>query len=284
MKNRIILPTKGMRLEGEKNRLTHQKVRLCGSRFSSSKGTVQVDYVFAVSAFILIFALIIQYTTSYYTKTNELTDIMLLRSDAMSILSITDCDEAYPCLQSHAYSFYILVNNTQENLINQSHSVSDLLDELVIFNLDDIYENPDPNSIVIYYNNTSVNYQRSGSEITFKTDINASQAQWFTVYFDDDSNFADRSTPVVGNDNLTEKVYPIEKIYMLQYRKLEQLKNSGYASSNLHLTIYNENNQTFFAYGSDVPKRGNVVALQKNLAYQDSIGNVEFGKFVVQVW
>ncbi len=252
--------------------------------FFSCKGTVQVDYVFAVSAFILIFALIIQYTTSYYTKTNELTDIMLLRSDAMSILSITDCDEAYPCLQSHAYSFYILVNNTQEHLINQSHSVSDLLDELVIFNLDDIYENPDPNSIVIYYNNTSVNYQRSGSEITFKTDINASQAQWFTVYFDDDSNFADRSTPVAGNDNLTEKVYPIEKIYLLQYRKLEQLKNSGYASSNLHLTIYNENNQTFFAYGSDVPKRGNVVALQKNLAYQDSIGNVEFGKFVVQVW
>jgi len=282
MKKRIIMPTKRMKIEGEEQ-TEAPAVLHCGFGFSS-KGTVQVDYVFAVSAFILIFALIIQYTTSYYTKTNELTDIMLLRSDAMSILSITDCDEAYPCLQSHAYSFYILVNNTQENLINQSHSVSDLLDELVIFNLDDIYENPDPNSIVIYYNNTSVNYQRSDREITFKTDINASHAQWFTVYFDDDSNFADRSTSVVGNDNLTEKVYPIEKIYLLQYRKLEQLKNSGYASSNLHLTIYNENNQTFFAYGSDVPKRGNVVALQKNLAYQDSIGNVEFGKFVVQVW
>ena len=145
------------------------------------RGMVQIDYIFAVSTFIIIFALLVQYTTDYYTKTNELTDIMILRSNAMNLLTIVECSyEA--CLQSPAFQFYVLVNNTQGNLINQSHTVSDLTDELVIFNLYDIYSNSDLNSVAIYYNNTSINYQRTGDEITFKTDIEANQNKFFTNF------------------------------------------------------------------------------------------------------
>ena len=247
--------------------------------------TVQVDYIFAATLFIITFALLISYTTDYYTASSELTDTMLLRSKAVNLLSIADCEYEYPCLETSAFRIFIRVNNTQAYLINQSHAVEDLTDELIILDFDKIYPNSDLNSVVIYYDDQAVDYQKSGQIITFKTDIDAYETKLFTLYFDDDSNFADRSTTVSGNNNLTERIYPLERFHVLQHDKIQQLLNSGYDIGNeYHIRIVNETDHIFVDYGDEPPKRGNVVALQRHVAYQNSLAGIEFGKLIVQLW
>lgn len=263
-------------------------------RFSrkKDKGVTQIDFVIAASIFIITFALSMNFVTDYFSTIEDNTRIMSLRSEAFSLLGITEREpEPRNCvnncdrigLHTNAYRFLILVNNTGGNLI----------DELVIFNYSYLgFTNIDYYSTTIYNeSNEEVQYNVSGDTIKFKINISANQEKWFTVYFDDDSNFTDRSVAISGTDSITERIFPFENISVIQYRKIQLLNASNYSSlkdnlnvSDFRITIYDvKTNETFFDYGGTLVE-ANVVAMKKFILYQNSTASIRGGKLVIKVW
>lgn len=59
-------------------------------RFSYSIGAAQIDYILAVSIFLIFFALTIQYTTDYFSTVKGTADIIDARSEALSLLTSVD--------------------------------------------------------------------------------------------------------------------------------------------------------------------------------------------------
>ncbi len=251
------------------------------------KGSIHIDYLIAAGIFFLIFVFTINFLTDYLATTKELSSIAELRSRALGLLGMADRGFYEPGLQSDAYRFYILLNNTADNLINQS-SASDLSNELVEFDVS-LLGSFDANSTAIYYNSLALPYNRSGSMIRFATAIAANQSKLFTVYLDDDSNFTSNAVPVSYSNNVSEKIYPLERVSLLQYRKIEELGNSNYSiiSANFgdfYLTIYDSSGNKFFGYGGYVPRKGNVISLERYVIYQNSTAGIEFGRMAVQAW
>jgi len=198
-------------------------------------------------------------------------------------------------LKTTAYRFLILVNNTHQNYYNQSMNVTNLTNELISFNYTILgFPKMDYKSTAIYDENSStVSYQISGDNITFKTNLNVNQSKWFTVYFDDDSIFEDRSTAITGTNNISEKTYPVEEIELLQYRKLMDLSSSNYTAvknmsavnNNFRIRLFDTNTSTYFmTFGDDVPRHSNIVALQRYMLFQNETGGIRNGKMIVQVW
>ena len=92
---------------------------------------------------------------------------------------------------------------------------------------------------------------------------------------------------------MTERPYPIEKISLLQFREIQKLNSSDYTrmknsidiENDFHIRIYDINkNQTFLDYGDNPPERGDVVALQRYVIYQNSTADIENGRLTIQVW
>jgi hypothetical protein len=251
------------------------------------KGSIHIDYLIAAGIFFLIFVFTINFLTDYLATTKETSSIAELRSRALGLLGMADRSFSEPGLQSDAYRFYILLNNTADNLINQSSAV-DLTDELVEFDLS-LLGSFDVNSIAIHYNGICLPYNRSGSVVRFATAIAANQSKWFAVYLDDDSNFTDNSVPISYSNNVSERIYPLERVSLLQYRKIEELGNSDYSiiSANVgefYLTIYDSSGNKFFGYGGYVPRKGDVIALERYVIYQNSTAGIESGRMVIQTW
>lgn len=263
----------------------------------------QLDYVIAAGIFLTVFALMINYTTGYYSTAKDSISIMALKSEAMSMLGVADIGfvpanwSSGPDiigLQSYAYRFLILVNNTQPYLRNQNQSVTNLTDELVAFNLSGLGFGGDYNSVTIYdENSTQLGYQISGSNITFKVNMDANTEKWFMIYLDDDSNFTSRSVAVSGNDIIRETLYPIERISLLQYRNIQKLGASSYSlvkntadiESNFHLQLTDLGTSgTVLDYGADVPGSGNIIALQRYVVFQNETAGIRNGKLAIKVW
>jgi hypothetical protein len=152
--------------------------------FLSCKGAGQIDYIIAIGIFIILLGVTITYLTNYFTIVEDPIRVITLRSEANSLLDIADrgffpenwTNEIYPDrigLQSDAYRFFILVNNTQTNLINQSQAVADIVDELVSFNYTYLgFSGIDYNSTAIY----NGRWLRSSSFIRSKIRMFASTA------------------------------------------------------------------------------------------------------------
>jgi hypothetical protein len=198
-------------------------------------------------------------------------------------------------LKTKAYRFLILVNNTQSYYYNQSMSVTALTNELVSFNYTKLgFPKMDYKSTVVYNEtNDMVPYQIVGDNITFRTDIASSQSKWFEVYFDDDSTFEDRSTTITGTNNLTETIYPVEKIEILQYRKMIDLNNTNYTAvknlssvdNDFRARVLDTNTSTFFlTYGETPPSHTNIIAFQRFMLFQNSTAGIRGGKFIIQIW
>ncbi|MFH0832699.1 MAG: hypothetical protein V1900_03210 [Candidatus Aenigmatarchaeota archaeon] len=267
------------------------------------KAMVPIDYILAAGIFLVLFAYIINYTTSYYSTVKDVAEIMTLRSEALGLLSIADrgpepenwtnAPERLG-LQSYAYRFYILVNNSAGYRINASEGINNIEDELVRFNLSSLGYTIDLNSIAIYdeYKNP-IGYQRNGDNITFAVSINASQSIFFVVYFDDDSNFTSSSAAVSGSNNITETIYPVERFSLLQYRKILKLNASTYATvkgncdieNDFNIQIYDtDRNQTYVSYGGASSRAGNIVALSRYVVFQNASASINNGKLTVKVW
>ncbi|MBI3190092.1 hypothetical protein HYZ41_00135 [archaeon] len=268
------------------------------------KGMVQIDFIIATVIFISIFATIV-YTVSTYTQTAESTSsIEMLTDQVATILSVSDYgvvpgnwtgqETLYRMgLTTKANRFEIAVINNASFLINSSHSVANLVNELVSFNYTTMgLRNIDINSTEIYSGSSEVQYQIDVDKVTFKTDINANAMKIFQIYFDDDSNFTSRSTSVTGNNNITETIYPIEILKLIQYKQLQALNNSDYATvrdtagtGEFLLTLTDTTtSETFFTYGAEVPRSGDVVAMQRYVLFQNSTGGIRNGRLLAQAW
>lgn len=263
----------------------------------------QIDYMIAASIFLVVFAFMVNFVTNYYADIRTTVVISSMKSQALSLLSIADFgfepDSSQPerlGLKSNAYRFLIVVNNNQSYLINQSESVINRGNELVSFNLTTMgFTNSDYNSTVIYdlSTNFTVAYQRNTDLIRFNISINANQLKSFTVYFDDDSNFTGTSITVTAGNNITERIYPVEEISLIQWKKLNELTQLSYGSVknytslqydfNILLTDVSTGN-TIMEYGDPLPGRGTVVSVERMVLYQNSTAGIGTGKIIVRVF
>lgn len=276
-----------------------------GSHSHRRKGFVHIDYIIAIGVIIVVFALSVQFATSFFTPAQEEAQTQTVTANAFSLLSMADFsssprvwnDTSLPeriGLYTKAYRFLILVNNTGSSYLNQSQSVINLSNELVNFSFSDLgYSGININStVVLDDNNRTLSYQISGEEIRFAAIVNASAQRWYVVYFDDDSNFTSRSASVAVTNNLSERIYPTEQINIVQYQQMNELSVSNYtlvrnATSNrdFHIRLRDVNTSANqINYGADEPRRGTVVALQRFVMYQNATANVNQGRLIVQTW
>ena len=268
------------------------------------KGFIQTDYVVAFGFFFIIVVFITQYVTGYLATVADSSEILLTRSEAVELLSSGDfpmeplnwtneSDVRRIGFSTTAYRMLVMINNTSPFFLNQSQELADITSELVIINYTRLGFDIDINSTVVYdENNNSLSYQISTTNITIALPVNASQVRYVTLYFDDDSNFTSRSVSVSGTDNLTEKIFFPEKLDVLQFRQVQKVMNANYTllknatqiGKDFAITILDvDNNTNFMSFGAAMPRRGNVVAFQRYMLYQNSSGFVRKGRLTVQV-
>src|SRR3989338_4005641 len=271
----------------------------------TKKGNIQVDYVIAFGFFFLAVVFISQLVIGYLAGTRDNSGILLLRADALELLSsadfplqpanwTSDRNTTRIGFSTSAYRIYITVNNTHPFIKNSSQVATDIPSELIIMNFTDMgFPNIDLNSTVVYdENNNSIDYQISTTNITFALLVNAAQVRNLTVYFDDDSNFTSRSVAISVIDNITETFFPHERLEILQFRQMQRIMNSNYtllknatrSENDFRITVLDvDSNTNFMEFGTESPRRVNVVTLQRSLMYQNSSGFVKKGRMTVQV-
>ena len=271
----------------------------------SKKGAIQLDYIIALGLFILMLSFMINYMTNFVTVSKESLEVVSLRSKASTLIkTLADYEttwnssdvSSYPeniGLKTKAYWFFVLVNNTEENL-KTGGNVTSLTNELVRINFTLMNMSPDLFSAVIYDSSRNlVTYDTDGNTIIFNVDLDINESKWFEVFIDDDSNFTDNTGTVsTALDNITETIYPLRYLDIIQYRKIEKL-NSSNASSFASKTgidrffielLDSAGNQVFNFSTGDIPERADVIALEKAVVYQNSTAGIEKGKLKVYTW
>ena len=262
----------------------------------------QIDYMIAASIFLVVFAFTVSFVTNYYADIRTTVVISSMKSQALSLLGIADFEfqpnSSQPerlGLQTKAFRFLILVNNTQQYMINQSDSIANRENEQVLFNLTTMgFPNSNYNSTVIYdiSNNNMVSYQRNSDLIRFNVSINSNQHKFFMVYFDDDSNFTGSSIAASESNNLTEKIYPVEEISLIQWKKINQLvqlsygnvKNSTGLQYDFNILLTDLADNTVLEFGQSLPSRGTIVSVERRVLYQNSTAGIGTGKIIVRVF
>ncbi|MBI4014987.1 MAG: hypothetical protein HY365_03455 [Candidatus Aenigmarchaeota archaeon] len=266
------------------------------------KGATQVDYIVSAGIFIVVFGMTVATVTDYYAGVSESTKITTLRSHALDMLdslekspippSWTDAPDVLG-IGGKAYRFALLVNNTANNYLNDGVTAQSLASEIVSFRYAEMAVYADVNSTVIY-NETgaTVPYSVSGDNISFTTALDAGQAKWFTVYYDRSSNFTSRSASVSGDNNLSQSVFGAEELHVVRYREMQKLSGATYATvtaatgvKDFYVEVFNTvTNTTYFTFGGAAPTRGNVVAVEKPIIYQNATADIITGKLKVRVW
>lgn len=296
----------GTRKSTNRKRSAWLNLRINRIAHNNRKGLVQVDFIVAAALFIVVFGLIVQLVTNYFTTAESTAEINTLTGEALSLLGVADFgytpdgwsssgDVDRLGLASRAYRLYIAVDNSKPFYLNQSQNATDLTNELVSFLYSDLgFANIDTNSTEIYESGARVPYNINGNNITFRTDISANTAKTFTVYFDDDSNFTSRSAGIDGNNTITETVHFVQPISVLQYRKMQTLNASNYTAVRNSLGVNDfslllEDTDTnpvsaFFFYGGEAPRSGNVIALPRHSIFQNSTAGIRNGKITVKTW
>jgi len=263
----------------------------------------QIDYMIAASIFLVVFAFTVSFVTNYYSDIRTTVVISSMKSQALSLLSIADFEfqpnSSQPerlGLKTKAFRFLVVVNNSQNYLINQSQSVVDLTNEQVSFNLTTMgFSNSNYNSTIIYdlSNNNTVSYQRNTDLVRFNVSINANQHKFFMVYFDDDSNFTGVSSTATNSNNISEKIYPVEEISLIQWKKINQLSELSYGNvKNSTAMEYDFNillndldtGSTIMEFGESLPSRGTIVSVERFVIYQNSTAAIRSGKIIVRVF
>jgi hypothetical protein len=273
---------------------------------SRKKGILQIDFIVAIGIFVAIFALVIQAITVYFSNAESTSDVEILTTQTISMLGILDSGFVPASwngteqidrlgIATKAYKFFIVVNNTQLFYYNQSQSPGNLANELVSFNYTSMgIRNIDINSTSIYYDNKEVPYNINADNITFRTDIGKNTVKIFTVYFDDDSNFTSRSVSISGSNYIRETIQAALPFNLIQYKKTAILNSSNYTAvrnalgaKNFRLTIHNIEKKpyaVFFDYGGEVPRAGNIVAIQRYALFQNSTAGINEGRLTVRMW
>ena len=86
----------------------------------SKKGFTQTDYIIAIGLFIGLFALVLLYLTNYLTTLKQGSEITILTSNAMSLMSVADFNETpagWPEIQSNS-SIMMLMHFSENSTAN----------------------------------------------------------------------------------------------------------------------------------------------------------------------
>lgn len=266
------------------------------------KGFTQMDYIIAIGIFVVVFALVIQIVTNYFSNITQNTNIRLMTSEGIELLKIAD--EGYTPgswsgnestlrqigFETKAYRINVRINNSIGRWYNQGLPWQTITNELVKINFTDFGLNPDLGSVYVYDDDGSeVAHEINGNRVIFRVNIPVNVTKNYTVYFDDDSNFTIQSTAQTGVDNLSE-VISFDKISVLQYTKMFLLngtnytlvKNSTGLQKDFRISIVD--NVTAFQYGGIAPNGGNIVALRRYVLFQNSTGGIRRGYLNIQTW
>ncbi|MBI4019087.1 MAG: hypothetical protein HY364_02440 [Candidatus Aenigmarchaeota archaeon] len=268
------------------------------------KGVSQIDYVIGLVIFIAVVGTTVSLTMDYFLGVSDTARLIVLRSDAMNLLDSLE-KPAEPRIWNtgpdilgiggKAYRLTVLLNNTASNYFNPGVSAAQLDAELVSIDYASLgMSGIDVNSTAIYNESGGpVSYSIAGTNITFSTPASANEARWFTIYFDDNSNFSNRSSAVSGNNNVSERIYYAEEINLLEYQQIQRLQNSQYSDvrnstgskSDYMIEIVNaQTNSTYISFGNSAPTRGTVVSLERPVMFQNSTAAVMKGRLIVKTW
>ena len=197
-------------------------------------------------------------------------------------------------LSTRAYRFFVVVNNSAPYWKNQSLPVETINNELVKINFTELGYGANIPSVAVYEaNGSSVGYEINSNTITFRTAVNANSAKNFTVYFDDDSNFAEQTQSITGVNNISEVIEPVQAIYIIQNRKMSALSNSNYTrvknSTGMPRDFgirMNDADASYsvLSFGPPVPPSGNIVSFRRYALYQNATGAVRKARITIQVW
>lgn len=253
------------------------------------KGFSQIDYIVAIGMFLIVFGFIVMYFTNYLTPIGDVVSISSLRSRSTSIMDSL-YSEGSLSLTGESYTFKIEVTNSEEYHLNQSKPITDLTSEIVRFNFTAInYPHLNYYSTAIYdENNTFVPYYVSGDEVMFKTDIQQHETKTFTVYVSDDPYFSPAQNYIAGYNALTQAITPLEETDMIQYGRFRNISLKSYNILSRQIggdfNIRIVTNETTEEYGASVPKRSDVVALEKSVLCQTRNRTVTYGEIIVSAW
>jgi hypothetical protein len=258
-----------------------------------------LDYVIASAIFLGGMMIIFGLVNNYIDVSSKNMEIRTLRAESEYIFSMMNnrmniSSGPYNMsdlgLMGNVYMFEIIVNNTRQFYKNPGQSTTDLLNELVYFNIESLgVLDFDRNSVAV--NDESQNHmncEKSGSTYVFSADVKANSEKKYFVYLDIDSNFTARQETVTGSDNLTEEKFFIRPVGVLQYRSMQYISSLNYSGIrngvNFNISVVYANGTTFWSYGEGIVRNRDIVSNQNPVMFQDSSGRVNNGRLVVNVW
>lgn len=151
------------------------------------------------------------------------------------------------------------------------------------------FPSADLNSAAVYQSapyGPSLPLSLFGSEVSWSSVI-PSGTTIYTVWFDDDSAFADRSQDVSGGENFTQTVFRPEPVQIVQHKAIQELTNVPYLSAkekyNFRIRII-DGNETALTYGAVPLPSENIVAASKPVIYQKPDADIGLGELRIEVW
>lgn len=217
---------------------------------------MEVDYLLAIGIFVAVFAFSIAFVSNNVLQEKETIKSDIVREQAESFFNEISSGKNVSLI-SPMYRLYIYAKNENSSTIK----------ELIVVDLNK-YGNNDPySSIVFDQNNNTYEYSVGTGQVMFSAQIAGGSGKTFVMYYDDDSNFPANSSSVQGNDTINEQIYGPEKIYVVQNKLLNILKNSNQTSDNFHITVTDVNGNHLLDYGATVNGR-NVFVKRKPVLIQ----------------
>jgi hypothetical protein len=270
------------------------------------KGQAQMDYIIAISIIFLVMVFMVNFTTSYVSTIKDSSDAAIIRSQTYYLLGMLERgpepanwtqDTSAPLrrmgLRTDAYRFTVELRNEKGYYSDNNRHPQNLANETVYINFSRIYPGADMGSVTIYYNGSEIRYARQDKLVYFNTSVPAHQNRSYNVYFTAGTNITEKNTTLAGDDELTEVIFPVEKIDLLGYENLyslnqssvENIINSTGFDREFELVLNDaDSNATYWRYGGPVPRRADIHATQRYMLYQNESGGIRPGQFIVKLW
>jgi len=189
-------------------------------------------------------------------------------------------------LAAKSKKYGIMVSNNKQYWRDQSVNVTDLVGEVVSADL-----NLSGNESVQVNDPDGVAQQIgiSGTNVTFLANVAANRTLWYYAYVSEGP--APSTTNISGTDLITETVIAPEEITILDSSKIQTLMGSNYTAmreglgiSDFRIRLTDMTSLNSSSFGGDVPRRGDVVAIDRLVIYQNSTGGLRPGRLTVLVW
>jgi len=258
------------------------------------KAASQIDFILAVGIFLIAIFFVVNYMTDFIEPLKEVSDHSQLSARARLVLDGVQREHGSLGLMTTAYQTTIVLENTRDHLINSSHAIIDLTNEAVKLNLTGVgFSVVDRYSVAVYNDSdrrTSINYTLVGSIVVFNASVRADSARTFTLTFDDDSSFPDRTQFINATNRLNEVVSPVSELRVIQRRKIDELRFVSVdelryvAAGNVRIVVSDGVNGETIIVGELPPQRTDVVVMDASVLVQAGDATIHEGSVQVTVW